>query len=803
MSGSTSASDARHRIRRSLAAVAVAVTFGVVLLPTVASATTTAASAGGAGGQATGRTTTTTAGSDASATRSTSTVVAPAAPSATTSLPGVDMATLDKVTALGPDRWLVPFRATEVGSALRLSGETNETVVNLPVIDGTTPDSIVALLTASPDVDTGYLEYQGNGVPARLVDFAALGGRPSETPITLDLRGMQPVNGQLKLTLRSRLRSQDPSCVTSLLGAWVELRQGGVLLTGQETPPAAVSTYLPKLLQRLEVQVPATPSPAEASAALRITQAAQRRAIGHAPEVVVVPMPDPATVVDAPYRSGVRQVAVSNRLPAGAHLDHTGAGGVVLAIGGDDAELDRTSRLLASSDAVLAAGTSVTVERFDPTGAEGVVPAGLPAPDPALPGSTTTTRPTSTSPVRNTVFTLDHLSLGTERVTGLGRLELPIAASQTTLGGPVRSVKIHLEGTLTPIPDGADATLSLLVDNQLVTSRNLHGFTGDERADGTTTPGRFVLDAKIADDSVKRALDVRVLVDYSPPGGECRPGDVPFMIQLDPKLSTLTVDPGQSLPAGFERFPQTLAPAGFDIGVDDLTPERLALAFRLVLSLQRTTSQPLDGTFTSLDQAVAAGRPAVLVSQWTPALLKSAALLSGDPMSHTDDQRVERLRMDVDQPRALLEAFTWDNQDRLLLTWSDGTAGSAAGVAQADALVSSIGTRTTDYGSLYGDTYLVSPGTPPLSISLRGQQIQATPSADKPNYLARAKPLLIAAVVLALIVLAMSWLLRRRRRKAAATGAPVDDGQRATEAETDEDLRGDGPDPEDTTARRS
>ena len=36
------------------------------------------------------------------------------------------------------------------------------------------------------------------------------------------------------------------------------------------------------------------------------------------------------------------------------------------------------------------------------------------------------------------------------------------------------------------------------------------------------------------------AEGVRVLVDYSPPGGECRPGDVPFMIQLDPKLSTLT-----------------------------------------------------------------------------------------------------------------------------------------------------------------------------------------------------------------------------------------------------------------------
>ena len=687
-----------------------------------------------------------------------------------------DPARQTEVQQLPGDLWLVPFRATEIGAALRLSGETSETVVSIPIIDGTVPLSIRTQLTVSPDVDGGYLEYQGPGVPSRLIDFAQYGGKPNDTPIELDLRGMQATNGSLKLTLRTRLRSNDPSCVTSLLGAWAELRNGGIVLSGQELPPTSVSTYLPRLLQRLEVYLPPTPTPAEASAGLRVAQAAQRQAIGHNPEVVVLPLPS-GTVPDVGYSSGTRQVLVSDQLPSGASLEQTPAGGTVLAIGGDDAALDRTTRLLSSSYSDLAVGSTLSVQRFDPTGAEGLVPDGLPAPDPALPGSTTTTTPTGTG-LRTTRFTLDQLQLGTERVTGLGRLELPVAVSQTTLGGPVRSVDVHLEGALTPIADGADATLSLLVDNQLIASRNLTGFTGEKNADGVLTPGRFTLDGKVADESVKRGLDVRVIVDYSPPGGECKPGDIPFMMQLDPRASTLTVDPGQTLPPGFERFPQTLAPAGFDIGLDQYGTERVNLAFGLVLAMQRTTSKLLDGTFTDLDSAIGSTAPALLVSQWTPDVLRSAALLSSDPLSYTDDQRVERLQLTIDQPRAILEAFKSANKDRMLLTWSDGNGAPGSGLAQAEDLVAGISTRTTDFSALFGDTYIISPGTPPLSISLRGDRIQATPVRQGPDYIARAKPLVLAVLVLGAIVLGMAWVIRRRRRRARPDGGLPDHSHR-------------------------
>jgi hypothetical protein len=111
-----------------------------------------------------------------------------------------------EVQRLDGDRWLIPFRATEIGAALRLSGATSESIVTLPVINGTEPVALRATLTVSPDVDSGYLEYQGPGVPSRLLDFAEFGGRPVDQPVELDLRGMQPTNGQLRLTIRSRLR---------------------------------------------------------------------------------------------------------------------------------------------------------------------------------------------------------------------------------------------------------------------------------------------------------------------------------------------------------------------------------------------------------------------------------------------------------------------------------------------------------------------------------------------------------------------------------------------------------------------
>jgi hypothetical protein len=671
-----------------------------------------------------------------------------------------------EVQRLDGDRWVIPFRATEIGAALRLSGATSESIVTLPVINGTEPVALRAMLTVSPDVDSGYLEYQGPGVQSRLLDFAGLGGRPVDQPVELDLRGMQPTNGQLRLTIRSRLRSTDPGCVTSLLGEWAELREGGLVLEGTEVPPSSVASFLPKLLERLTIAVPTEPTTAESTAALRIALYAQRSAIGRNPQVEVVRLESAAAVPDVPFVSGERTVVVSDAAEPGARVVPTPAGGVVLVVGGDPQDMDRTSDALVSRIGRLAVGGDVDVERFDPDGLDGAVPEGLPPADTPEEGDpTTTTIPAGLEPgdpsLRDTEFTFDDLGLGGERVTGLGRLELPISIDQASLGGPTSSVNLEIVGALTPIAKGADATMSVLVDGVMVQSVNLADFEGEEDPDGVVEPGRFTVDAEIPEDMLGRTASVTILVDYSPAGGECRPGDIPFMFQVDPVASKLVIDPGQGLPPGFERFPQTLLP-DFQVALDRYDTDRLELSLRLVMALQRVAPVALDGTYTSIDDAIESDRAAVLVAEGTPDLLAAAPLLSTDPMSLTDGQRVERLRLDVDQPYAVLEAFDLQNADRLLLTWSGGVQDPAAGWAQADDLVAEISRRDQTFADLFGDTYLVSVGSPPLNIALRDDAVQSTPELDSPDYLGRAKPLLLAALVAAAVVAVMAWIRRRR-----------------------------------------
>jgi hypothetical protein len=274
------------------------------------------------------------------------------------------------------------------------------------------------------------------------------------------------------------------------------------------------------------------------------------------------------------------------------------------------------------------------------------------------------------------------------------------------------------------------------------------------------------MDATVGPDELRRSLDLLIAVEYSPPGGECRPGEIPFVFQLDAANSTIDVEVGQSLPPDFSRYPQVLLP-GYTIGVQDYDPEQISLAYKLALALQRVSADALDASFTTLDRAAESDRAAVLVTPWAPELSGTGPLLSLQPTSVTNDSRIEQLRMAVDLPHAVLETFEADGRDRLMLTWSAGSGDdTAVAVDQADGLLAGISTREKDFDSLYGDTYISSTGAPPLSVSVRGGNLQSTPRRESPNYLRRALPLLLAGLAVAGVVLAMAWLRSRRSRSA-------------------------------------
>ncbi|RMH69481.1 MAG: hypothetical protein D6683_16065 [Actinomyces sp.] len=687
------------------------------------------------------------------------------------------------VTRVDEGLWVVPFEVTEIGKALRLAGEVNETVITVPIPDGFRPVSMRASMTVSPDVDTGYVEYFGRGGTARALQLSGRTERDEAIEVELDISDFEPVNGNLRITFRNRLRSEDPPCTTSLLGAYVDFRQGVFVLAGDPLPPTTVGAFLPRLLETVDIRVPVEPSLAEAAAAADMAVAASRVAIGGAPEISLHPLWHTDSVPSVPDSPTTRTIVISEDLEPGVRIVPTDQGGAVLAIGGTGDELRLVTRALVSDYAALAAGSDVLVERFDPDGVEGqlrpgtaplvdldgdgepepfldvaeLTPEALAFAAPAAGGQADAgTAPSGTGPgdpadapaERQKRFTFDELQLGRLRLTGVGRMDLPLSFSQATLGGPVESMKIHLEGAYTPLSRDAEGSMTVNLNSVLVEAVNLEG------------DGDFSIDIDVPPAEIRRATTVTITVDYSPEGGCNTAGAVPVNVQIDPEKSWVRISPGQSLVASFARYPQVLVD-GFVVAVDRYTIDRVELAVRLVAALQRVSTPDLDPRFVPLDEALVADQPAVIVAENDPRIQIDAPLLSLDPISVIDENRTELLRFDVDLAHAVLEAFDVGDHDRLLLTWSGGRRGSTAtGLHFADQLLDSFSTRNETWAVLFGDTYLLSQGSPPLSISLRGDSVQPTAGRPAPDYLARAKPLAIAAVFIA----AVAWALGRLRR---------------------------------------
>ncbi|GEM_PF-2246609 len=700
-----------------------------------------------------------------------------------------------KVTRLQSGLWIVPFEATGIGSTVRLVGEVNETSFQVPVPEGTRPQRLRATMRISPDIDTGYIEYQGSGASTKTINLGFRQERGPQIEVELDLSDMVPRNGTITVTLRNRLRSDDAACTTSLVGAWVDFSSGVVIMEGDPAPPMTVGSYVPRLLEEFRLFTPANPSRAEAEAASRVVNSVVRSTLGGNPILKTIAMSSPDKVPTQRYQTTVRSVVISSDMPAGARLVQTGADGIVLVIGGNSDQLERISKAWAGSLSDLLAGTAVDVIRYDPDGVAQLTPDGIPVlvdldedgefdkydmdnPPTELLAleQFDTTQQFDTGVERNvdadgdlidevvkereTKFTFSDLNVGRLRLTGVGRMELPIFVDQSRLGGPVQDVKIHLEGAYTPLANNAQATMSIYLNGVLIDAVNLYG--GD---------GHFDYRLQLDPEQLARSTSLSIVADYSPPSGWCRPGEIPFTLQVSP-LSSFEIVPGELLPPGFERFPQNLVPDDFYVAMDSYSTGRLSLALRLVAALQRTTNVALDAQFISVDDAAKVDGPVVVISNSGPDWLDNAPLLATNPISVINDERIERLRFDVDTPHAVLEAFEFHDQDRLILTWNSGhNDDPTLGMKYATELVDSISTRDESWKILFGDTYLLSAGSPPLAIAVRDDEIQPTPTLVAPDYIARALPLLAAAIFAAMIAFVLNrlrvWRIRKRQEEDA------------------------------------
>ncbi|MTD15852.1 hypothetical protein GIS00_18105 [Nakamurella sp. YIM 132087] len=196
------------------------------------------------------------------------------------------------------------------------------------------------------------------------------------------------------------------------------------------------------------------------------------------------------------------------------------------------------------------------------------------------------------------VASLDDLT-GQSVITlsGYGRHTSYVGVRQAAFGGPVSSAKVHLEATTTALADSTQARLSVYWNDYLLSSSMI----------GAGEPIR--LDLEVPADRMQRDNGLVLQLDALPSAAGCTDNGLPVQITVDGAGSFVEASGGQTLPAGFGRFPQALAGS-------------LPVAF----GSTDATSLPLAGHYVS---ALQGGSPVSLQVAVVPA----DALISGDRSS--------------------------------------------------------------------------------------------------------------------------------------------------------------------------
>lgn len=115
---------------------------------------------------------------------------------------------------------------------IRLSGQFGERYLYIPIPAGMQTEAIQFTLRTSADVQSGFLEIYSR---ERVLQVFALESSPQM--VEFGLKDAQVENGYLTLRLISRLRSQDDICETAYAGAWLDIEDAILKLSGAPAPP--------------------------------------------------------------------------------------------------------------------------------------------------------------------------------------------------------------------------------------------------------------------------------------------------------------------------------------------------------------------------------------------------------------------------------------------------------------------------------------------------------------------------------------------------------------------------------------
>lgn len=299
------------------------------------------------------------------------------------------------------------------------------------------------------------------------------------------------------------------------------------------------------------------------------------------------------------------------------------------------------------------------------------------------------------SPVVGTT-TLADFGVGPISFTGVGTASIPIGIGQPAFGGTLQGLDVDLVGVSTPLPDGGAGRIDFLWNNVLVASHEMSRETG------------FAIPLSLEPAQLLRDNTLTVEGTYFPPGGSCKERPLPARFDIDTRLSTLTPAFGESVPPGFERFPQAFGatiPLAFGPAGD--WAALIEQAGDLVASLTSLSPEQLTVSVVSLSTALESALPVLVVGADEAVTRDTGApLVVGTVVVLRDADEDDRAAGQIVGPLGVAQAFSAGGRDIILLgplPTDVGTDAGATAAGLASGLALQVATDPSRWAVLTGE----------------------------------------------------------------------------------------------------
>ncbi len=413
------------------------------------------------------------------------------------------------------------------------------------------------------------------------------------------------------------------------------------------TPPTSIGTFLSPGLSRITVQVGTKAGVAEQQAALDAVAALVH--LYPVPTVVKLLVSDTPPDDDFLNRTVVVQATGGSQGTGSASPAATGssAGGTL--------EVRADGALYLTGEPNALAGTAFALadpalSLFEGRRLEHV--AGTPDWAPAT-GKTS----------------LADLGASSISMSGVGQLQSIVAINQPAFGQSLASLQVTLDGVITPLPEGAAGRVDFLWNGTLIDSVGM----SDE------TQLNPVL--SISTQQLRRDNQLTIDFSYVPASGKCTPQPLAARLDFDANQSFVIPTFGDSVPPGFERFPQVLgSTVPIALGSAGSPVSLLQQAGDLIAALESSTSQQLAVNLMTAADFESAGVAGLMVGAGSTETDTLGAPLTINDLISVGDP-APRFSAALPGPLALAQAFFADRRDVAILGPIPTDATSEAGRA--------------------------------------------------------------------------------------------------------------------------